>query len=54
MLLTPDNKYQNIMLNLDKNIKEAAIQIIKEIIEIVDNLFLSSNERKNYFNVCNK
>ena len=53
-VVNPDNKYQNIMLSLDKNIKEAALQIIKETIEIVDNLFLISNERKNYFNVCNK
>ena len=53
-VVNPDNKYQNIVLNLDKNIKEAALQIIKETIEIEDNLFLSSNERKNYFNVCNK
>ena len=53
-VVNPDNKYQNIMLNFDKNIKEAALQIIKETIEIMDNLFLSSNERKKYFNVCNK
>lgn len=53
-VVNPDNKYQNIMLNLDKNIKETALKIIKETIEIMDNLFCNCNERKQYFNVCNK
>lgn len=53
-VVNPDNKYQNIMLKLDKNIKEAALKIIKETIEIMDNLFLNGKERKQYFNVCNK
>ena len=43
-VVNPDNKYQNIMLNLDKNIKEAAIQIIKETIEIVDNFIKISSD----------
>jgi len=49
-----DNKYQNIITKLDKKIKEAALGIIKDTINIVDNLFLNSDDRKRYFNVCNK
>lgn len=52
-VVNPDNKYQNIMLNLDEKVKEAVLEVIKETIKIFDNLFLICNERKKYFNVCN-
>ena len=52
-IVNPDNKYQNFMLNLDKKIKEAVLEVIKETIKIFDELFLNCDERKKYFNVCN-
>lgn len=48
-----DNKYQNLMLNLDEKVKETVLETIKETIKIFDELFLKCNERKKYFNVCN-
>lgn len=53
-IVNSNDKYQNIMLKFDKNIRDSALKIIKETIEIMDNLFLNCNERKQYFNVCNK
>lgn len=52
-IVNPDNKYHNMMLNLEEQIKESVLEIIKETINIFDNLFLNSDERKKYFNVCN-
>ena len=43
---TPDNKNQNLMLSLDKDIRIAILKIIKEVIEIFDNLYANSKERK--------
>ena len=42
---TPNNKNQNLMLNLDKDIRIAILKIIKEVIEIFDNLYANSKER---------
>lgn len=50
---TPNNKNQNLMLNLDKDIRIAILKIIKEVIEIFDNLYASSKERKKQFNISN-
>ena len=50
---TPDNKNQNLMLNLDKDIRIAILKIIKEVIEIFDNLYANSKERKKQFNISN-
>ena len=52
-IVNPDNKYHNMMLNLEEQIKESVLEIIKETINIFDDLFLNSAERKKYFNVCN-
>ena len=41
------------MLNLDKDIRIAILKIIKEVIEIFDNLYASSKERKKQFNISN-
>ena len=48
-----DQKYQDIVLELEDDVKTSALEIIKETIKIFDNLFLNSNERNKYFNVCN-
>lgn len=50
--ISSSNKYQKIMLNLDNKIKETVINILKETIEIFDNLYLNCLERKKLFNVC--
>ena len=52
-IVNPDKKYQNIMINLEKKIKESVLEILKEIIKIFDNLFLNCEARKKQFNVCN-
>jgi len=52
-IVNPDNKYQNIMLNLDEKVKDTVLNVIKETIKIFDDLFLNCDERKKYFNVCN-
>lgn len=52
-IVNPDNKYHNMMLKLEEQIKESVLEIIKETINIFDDLFLNSAERKKYFNVCN-
>lgn len=51
-IVNPDNKYQNIMLDLEETVKESVLKVIKETIKIFDELFLVCNERKKYFNVC--
>ena len=52
-IVNPDNKYQNMMLNLEEKVKNTILEVIKEIIKIFDELFLNCDERKKYFNVCN-
>ena len=41
------------MLSLDKDIRIAILKIIKEVIEIFDNLYANSKERKKQFNISN-
>jgi len=48
-----DNKYQELILNLDNNVKSSILNVIKEVIIIFDNLYLNSSDRKKYFNVGN-
>ena len=50
---TFNNKYQNIVLNLDYKIKQSVLDIIKETIEIFDKLYVTSDNRKKYFNISN-
>ena len=49
-----NNKYQEIMLNLEENIRKSVLQALIETFEIFDNLYLNSNDRKKMFNVCIK
>jgi hypothetical protein len=51
-IVNPDFKYQNIMLKLDEKVKISVIEIIKEVINIFDNLYFNCDERKKYFNRC--
>lgn len=48
------DKYQKIMLSLDKDIKETILNILKECISILDNLYVNSLERKRQFNISNR
>jgi len=41
------------MLNLDKDIRITILKIIKKVIEIFDNLYANSKERKKHFNISN-
>lgn len=52
-VVNPDEKYQNIMINLEEKVKESVLETIKETIKILDNLFLNCIARKKQFNVCN-
>ena len=44
----PDNKYQDLTLSLDDNIRKSILNILKEVFSIFDNLYLNSLERKKY------
>ena len=49
----PDNKYQDLILSLDDNIRKSILNILKEVFSIFDSLYLNSQERKKYFNISN-
>lgn len=49
-----DNKYQDIMLNIDENVRKSILKAFVETFEIFDNLYLNSKERKDTFNICIK
>lgn len=51
--VNPNKKYTTMILNLDVEIRKQAIEIIKETITIIDNLYYESDDRKEYFNRCN-
>lgn len=54
-IFNPDinNKYQTLILNLDKNIKEKTLEILKEAFSVFDELYLNSEDRKKIFNISN-
>jgi len=51
-VVDPNYKYQDIMINLDSKVRNAVIDILKETIQIFDDLYYKCDERKKYFNKC--
>lgn len=49
-----NNKYQEIMLNLEVTVKQSVLKTLVETFKIFDDLYLNSNDRKKIFNVCIK
>ena len=49
-----DNKYENLMLNLEKSTRKNILKVIVDTFKILDDLYLKSDDRKKQFNICVK